>query len=63
MAQLGLGILIIAQKPWDMTKAELVKDRDLYRKINKVEKPKPMLASFVACHEEVKSIKRLPHNN
>jgi alkanesulfonate monooxygenase SsuD/methylene tetrahydromethanopterin reductase-like flavin-dependent oxidoreductase (luciferase family) len=52
MAKLGLGILIIAQKPWDMTKAELAMYRDLYREINKAEAPKPILASFVACHED-----------
>lgn len=52
MAQLGLGILIIAQKPWDITKVELGMYRDLYREINGVEAPKPILASFVACHED-----------
>lgn len=52
MAQLGLGILIIAQKPWDITKAELAMYRDLYQDINAAAAPKPVLASFIACHED-----------
>jgi alkanesulfonate monooxygenase SsuD/methylene tetrahydromethanopterin reductase-like flavin-dependent oxidoreductase (luciferase family) len=52
MARLGLGILIIAQKPWETTKSELAMYRDLYREMNGAEAPKPIIASFIACHED-----------
>jgi|TARA_R110002096_G_scaffold79166_4_gene185928 alkanesulfonate monooxygenase SsuD/methylene tetrahydromethanopterin reductase-like flavin-dependent oxidoreductase (luciferase family) len=52
MARLGIGILIIAQKPWDKTIAELDNYRAIYREINNMEAPKPIIASFIACHED-----------
>lgn len=52
MARLGLGVLVIAQKPWETTKTELAMYRDIYRELNGVEAPKPIIASFVACHED-----------
>lgn len=52
MARLGLGVLVIAQKPWETTRSELEMYRGLYREMNGVEAPKPIIASFVACHED-----------
>ena len=52
MARLGIGILIIAQKPWDKTEQELASYREIFREINGVEAPKPILANFVACHQD-----------
>ncbi len=52
MARLGIGILIIAQKPWDKTIAELANYREIYRELNGEEAPKPLIVSFVACHED-----------
>ncbi len=52
MARLGIGILIIAQKPWETTVAELNNYREIYREINGAEAPKPIIASFIACHED-----------
>ncbi len=52
MARLGVGILIIAQKPWDKTLAELDTYRELYREMNGTEAPKPLIVSFIACHED-----------
>jgi len=52
MAELGVGILIIAQKPWETTIKELDDYRALYRELNAAEAPKPMLVSFIACHED-----------
>lgn len=53
MARLGVGIMIIAQKPWDKAVAELDAYRELYREMNGgQEAPKPLLVSFVACHED-----------
>jgi alkanesulfonate monooxygenase SsuD/methylene tetrahydromethanopterin reductase-like flavin-dependent oxidoreductase (luciferase family) len=52
MAKLGIGLLIIAQKPWDKTLAELEMYRGIYREINGTEPPKPIIASWIACHED-----------
>ena len=52
MANLGVGLLIIAQKPWEKTESELAAYRAIYREINGVEAPKPIIANFVACHED-----------
>jgi alkanesulfonate monooxygenase SsuD/methylene tetrahydromethanopterin reductase-like flavin-dependent oxidoreductase (luciferase family) len=51
MARLGVGILIIAQKPWDKTLADLDEYRAIYREVNGTEPPKPLLVSFTAVHE------------
>ncbi|MDP6624081.1 MAG: LLM class flavin-dependent oxidoreductase [Alphaproteobacteria bacterium] len=51
MARLGIGIMIIAQKPWDKALAELENYREIYREINNTEPPRPIIVSFIACHE------------
>jgi alkanesulfonate monooxygenase SsuD/methylene tetrahydromethanopterin reductase-like flavin-dependent oxidoreductase (luciferase family) len=52
MCRLGVGLLIIAQKPWDTTEAELREYRRRYLEINGAAAPKPIIASFVAVHED-----------
>lgn len=52
MARLGVGLLIIAQKPWDKTLAELEAYRQIYREVNHCEAPQPLIASWIACHED-----------
>ena len=59
MAKLGIGILVIAQKPWDKTLAELNMYREIYREINGVEAPKPIIASWVACHNDEATARRM----
>jgi alkanesulfonate monooxygenase SsuD/methylene tetrahydromethanopterin reductase-like flavin-dependent oxidoreductase (luciferase family) len=51
MAQLGVGILIIAQKPWPTVVAELEGYRDRYRQLIGEEAPAPILAVFVAVDD------------
>jgi alkanesulfonate monooxygenase SsuD/methylene tetrahydromethanopterin reductase-like flavin-dependent oxidoreductase (luciferase family) len=51
MARLGIGILLIAQKPWPTIVAELDNYREIYRELNGVEAPKPLLVSYVSVHE------------
>jgi alkanesulfonate monooxygenase SsuD/methylene tetrahydromethanopterin reductase-like flavin-dependent oxidoreductase (luciferase family) len=51
MARLGIGIMIIAQKPWASAIAELDTYRGVYREVNHSEPPKPLLATFTAVHE------------
>jgi len=53
MARLGVGILIIAQKPWDKTLQELEEYREIYRELNNGEAaPQPLMVVFNACHED-----------
>lgn len=52
MAKLGIGLLVIAQKPWEKTVAELEMYREIYREINNCEPPKPIIACWIACHED-----------
>ena len=51
MCRLGVGLLIIAQKPWETTQAELAAYRSRFLEINGRPAPKPIIASFVAVHE------------
>ena len=51
LARLGVGMMIIAQKPWETIEADVVTYRQLYREINGEEAPKPLLVSWVAVHE------------
>ncbi|MFC3229708.1 LLM class flavin-dependent oxidoreductase [Marinibaculum pumilum] len=59
MARLGIGLMVIAQKPWDTVKADLDGYRDTYREVNGEEAPKPILAMFVACHEDAAEAQRM----
>ena len=43
MAQLGVGIMVIAQKPWEVAEAELAEYRRRYLELNGFEAPKPIL--------------------
>jgi alkanesulfonate monooxygenase SsuD/methylene tetrahydromethanopterin reductase-like flavin-dependent oxidoreductase (luciferase family) len=53
MARLGIGVMIIAQKPWDKTIEDLDMYREIYREENDgAEPPRPLLVSFVACHQD-----------
>ncbi len=52
MARLGLGILVIPQKPWPMIDQELANYRRIYREVNDHEPPAPIIAGWVFCDEE-----------
>jgi alkanesulfonate monooxygenase SsuD/methylene tetrahydromethanopterin reductase-like flavin-dependent oxidoreductase (luciferase family) len=52
MCRLGIGLLIIAQKPWETTQAELAAYRARFLEINGRPAPKPIIATFVAVHED-----------
>ena len=51
MARLGVGLLIIAQKPWQTALAEIAEYREIYHELNGAEPPRPILVSFTAVHE------------
>jgi alkanesulfonate monooxygenase SsuD/methylene tetrahydromethanopterin reductase-like flavin-dependent oxidoreductase (luciferase family) len=49
MAELGVGILVIPQKPWAEAAAELENYRSVYRDVNGAEPPAPVCAGWVFC--------------
>lgn len=59
MAKLGVGVMVIAQKPWDLVQQELANYRDRYREINAAEAPKPILALFLGVSENPAEAQRL----
>ena len=52
IAGLGVGSLIIPQKPWDEVATELEDYRDTYRRLNREEAPAPVVVGFTFCHED-----------
>ena len=51
MAELGVGILVIPQKPWHEVAKELDAYRTAYRKINRADAPPPVCAGWTFCDE------------
>ncbi len=49
MARLGVGMLIIPQKPWKEVAKELDEYRALYRQVNHAEAPPPIAAGWTFC--------------
>ncbi len=47
MARLGVGLMVIAQKPWNLVEEELGAYRERFNEINGSEPPKPVLVAFV----------------
>ncbi|MFM9884154.1 MAG: LLM class flavin-dependent oxidoreductase [Burkholderiales bacterium] len=52
MAKLGVGMLIIPQKPWKEVAKELDAYRTVYREVNHAEAPPPVSAGWTFCHED-----------
>jgi alkanesulfonate monooxygenase SsuD/methylene tetrahydromethanopterin reductase-like flavin-dependent oxidoreductase (luciferase family) len=59
MAELGIGILVIPQKPWDTIDAELAMYRRIYRETNGADAPKPIIAGWVFCDPDEKRAREL----
>jgi alkanesulfonate monooxygenase SsuD/methylene tetrahydromethanopterin reductase-like flavin-dependent oxidoreductase (luciferase family) len=51
MARLGIGILIIPQKPWEVVATELNAYRQIYRQVNGMEAPPPIVGGWTYCDE------------
>ncbi|MDT0203048.1 LLM class flavin-dependent oxidoreductase [Nocardioides sp. AE5] len=51
MARLGVGLMVIAQKPWETVEAEIATYRQHYKQINGQEPPKPIICVFTAVSE------------
>ncbi len=52
MTELGAGLLIIAQKPWQVTVQEIADYREAYLERRGEPPPDPIIAVFVAVHED-----------
>jgi alkanesulfonate monooxygenase SsuD/methylene tetrahydromethanopterin reductase-like flavin-dependent oxidoreductase (luciferase family) len=59
MARLGVGILVIAQKPWDTAVAELHEYREHYLAVNGLEAPKPVLVLVVGVSRDANQARRM----
>jgi alkanesulfonate monooxygenase SsuD/methylene tetrahydromethanopterin reductase-like flavin-dependent oxidoreductase (luciferase family) len=59
MAELGVGILIIPQKPWDSAMAELETYKGLFKEINGREAPPTITAGWVFVDEDADRAKEL----
>lgn len=49
MAELGVGILVIPQKPWEHVDKELANYRETFRSVNGFDAPPPILAGWTYC--------------
>jgi alkanesulfonate monooxygenase SsuD/methylene tetrahydromethanopterin reductase-like flavin-dependent oxidoreductase (luciferase family) len=52
MAKLGIGLLIIPQKPWDTVLKELGDYRRIYGEVNGTDAPPPIVAGWTFCDED-----------
>ncbi len=53
MAKLGIGLLVIPQKPWDQVEAEIANYNEIYREVNSAEPPAPVLAGWTSCDPDL----------
>jgi len=59
MARMGVGILVIAQKPWDTAVQELAEYRERFRELNGFEAPKPVLVLVAGVSRDRAQIARM----
>ncbi len=59
MAELGVGILIIPQKPWPDVAEELDAYRTIYREVNGTEAPPPICAGWTFCDQSAERAEEL----
>jgi alkanesulfonate monooxygenase SsuD/methylene tetrahydromethanopterin reductase-like flavin-dependent oxidoreductase (luciferase family) len=61
MAKLGIGILIIPQKPWEHVAQELNEYRTVYRDVNGTDAPPPIVAGWTLCDENAERARELAY--
>ncbi len=59
MARLGVGLMVIAQKPWETVEKELAAYRVRFRELNGCEPPKPILCVFVGVSDDPAEARRM----
>jgi alkanesulfonate monooxygenase SsuD/methylene tetrahydromethanopterin reductase-like flavin-dependent oxidoreductase (luciferase family) len=52
MARLGVGLMIIPQKPWATVVDEIAAYRELFVKVNGFDPPKPIVLAFTTVHAD-----------
>ncbi len=62
MARLGIGILIVPQKPWATVVEELNGYRELYEQVNGEPAPKPLVAHWTFVDEDAGRARELGHH-
>jgi alkanesulfonate monooxygenase SsuD/methylene tetrahydromethanopterin reductase-like flavin-dependent oxidoreductase (luciferase family) len=59
MARMGVGIMVIAQKPWDTAQAELDAYRERFLELNGHEAPKPILVVVAGVSRDPKAVQKI----
>lgn len=59
MARLGVGLILMPQKPWDTLKSELAEYQEIYAEVNGEAPPPPIVACHVYCDEDEKRANEL----
>jgi alkanesulfonate monooxygenase SsuD/methylene tetrahydromethanopterin reductase-like flavin-dependent oxidoreductase (luciferase family) len=59
LAELGVGMLVIPQKPWPDVSRELDAYRTLYREVNAADPPAPVAAGWVFCDSDAERARDL----
>src|SRR4029079_10502320 len=59
MAKLGVGLLIIPQKPWREVEKELTEYNALYREINGTAAPQPISAGWIFIDESAERAREM----
>ena len=59
MAKLGVGLLIIPQKPWREVEKELTEYNTLYREINGTDAPQPISAGWIFVDESAERAREM----
>jgi alkanesulfonate monooxygenase SsuD/methylene tetrahydromethanopterin reductase-like flavin-dependent oxidoreductase (luciferase family) len=59
MARMGVGLLVIAQKPWDAAEKELNEYRLRYLEVNGAEAPKPVLCIVAGVSKDPATIQQM----
>ena len=59
MARLGVGLLIIPQKPWREVEKELAEYNQLYREINGTDAPQPISAGWTFVDESAERAREM----
>jgi alkanesulfonate monooxygenase SsuD/methylene tetrahydromethanopterin reductase-like flavin-dependent oxidoreductase (luciferase family) len=61
MARLGIGILIIPQKPWELVAKELSDYRRVFHEVNGTDAPPPICAGWTFCDENADRAQELAY--
>jgi alkanesulfonate monooxygenase SsuD/methylene tetrahydromethanopterin reductase-like flavin-dependent oxidoreductase (luciferase family) len=59
MARMGVGLMVIAQKPWDTTEAELEAYRRRFHELQGAEAPKPVLVVVAGVSKDPVQVERM----